>query len=96
MDSVIVSIIGITIQTVTFIGGGFLFAGKMTNEISNINSNVKTMNKEIDGIQAEIKKFGEVLTSMAVANVRIDNLEQDMRDLKSRCSHIHEFNRTAD
>ena len=75
--------VGNIIEITSILGGGVLVLNSLKNTVINLKNDVGEM-------QNEIKKIGDVLTNMAVANVRIDNLEQDVRDLKSRCNRLHE------
>lgn len=57
------------------IGGGLLAAGSFKNTVSTLKTDMTDM-------KTEIKKVGEVLVKMAVTQTRLDNVEQDIRDLK--------------
>lgn len=60
--------------TVIVVGGlGTLFT--LRNTVNNLKTDMTDM-------KAEIKKVGEVLVRMAVADARITNLETDVRDMK--------------
>lgn len=46
------------------------------------NTNINYMKKELTSMQTEIKSLSGVVTLMAVATNRIENVEQDIRELK--------------
>lgn len=47
-----------------------------------IKSSVGNMKDDLTDLKMEIKKVGDVLVTMAVTTTRLDNVEQDIRDLK--------------
>lgn len=74
--------IGNIIEISSIIGGGLLVLGTMRSTINNIKIDMVDM-------KTEIKKVGEVLIKMAVTQTRLDNVEQDIRDLKHGRGFIH-------
>ncbi len=67
--------IGNIIEIGSIIGGGLLVLVSLKNTVSNLKTDMTDM-------KTEIKKVGEVLVKMAVTQTRLDNVEQDIRDLK--------------
>lgn len=67
--------IGNLIEIGSIIGGGLLVLVALRNTVANLQSDVGDMKKEI-------KKVGDVLVQMAVTSTRLDNVEQDIRDLQ--------------
>lgn len=57
------------------IGGALVAAGSFKNTVNTLKTDMTDM-------KAEIKKVGEVLVKMAVTQTRLDNVEQDIRDIK--------------
>jgi hypothetical protein len=57
------------------IGGGFAILVTLRNTVLNIKSDVIEM-------KLEIKKLADFNTRMAVADVRITNIEQDVHDMR--------------
>jgi len=74
--------VGSIIQVLAIAGGGMLVLVSMRNTVS-------VLQRDVASIQVEIKKMGDILTKMAVAETRLDNtdtrltsLERDVRDLR--------------
>jgi hypothetical protein len=67
--------IGNLIEIASIVGGGVLVLITLRNTVTNLQTDVGDMKKEI-------KKVGDVLVQMAVTSTRLDNVEQDIRDLK--------------
>jgi len=67
--------VGNIIEIGAIVGGGFLVLVTMRNTVSNLKEDVVDM-------KAELRKLGEVVTTIAVTSTRLDNVEQDIRDLK--------------
>ncbi len=67
--------IGNIIEISVISGGGIVTLAVLKNTVNNMKSDISEM-------KAEMKKFGEVLVTMAVTSQRIANAEQDIRDLK--------------
>ena len=72
--------IGNIVEIGSIIGGGLLALVTLRNTVNNLKTDMTDM-------KTEIKKVGEVLVKMAVTQTRLDNVEQDIRDLK----HGHGF-----
>lgn len=72
--------IGNIIEIATICGGGFAVFLTLKNNVANLKT-------DVDGIQTEIKKIGEVLITQADQNRRIVHLEDDVRELR----HGHGF-----
>lgn len=77
----------ITVGNIVEIGvlvvGGLLTLGALRNTVNNLKNDMTDM-------KAEIKKVGQVLVQMAVTSTRLDNVEQDIRDLKHGRGFIQE------
>ena len=67
--------IGNIIEILAIVGGGLLALVTLRNTVNNLKDDMTDM-------KTEIKKVGEVLVKMAVTQTRLDNVEQDIRDLK--------------
>lgn len=52
------------------------------------NNSINLITKELLEVQSEIKKLGDIITKMALANLRLDNTEQDIRELRSDVREI--------
>jgi hypothetical protein len=64
--------IGNIIEIASIVGGGLI---SLKNTVGNLKEDVAAMH-------TEIKQIGKVLIQMAVTNTRLDNVEQEIRDLK--------------
>lgn len=67
--------VGNIIEIVSIVGGGVLVFATLRATVGNLQEQVKEM-------QAEIKKLSDVITRMAVTDIRLTNLEQDIRELR--------------
>lgn len=67
--------VGNIIEISVIIGGGLL-------AMVTLRSTVNNLKEDMTDMKTEIKKVGEVLVKMAVTQTRLDNVEQDIRDLK--------------
>lgn len=67
--------IGTVAEIVSIVGGGLIFLGVMKRAM-------KDMEKEIEKMQAQMVDFSKALITLAVQNTRIDNLEEDFRELR--------------
>ncbi|CAM5400594.1 hypothetical protein AFEL58S_02029 [Afipia felis] len=76
--------VGNIVEIASIICGGILV-------MQTLRSDVKNMKTEVEGIQAEVKKIGDVLITQADQNRRILHLEEDLREMK----HGHGFVRGA-
>lgn len=76
--------IGLILQVlqivVIFCGGVFALA--------TLRNTVKTLSTDIVDMKAELKKLGDVLVTLAVTSKRLDNVEEDVRDLKHGRGYI--------
>ncbi len=73
-----ISHIGILLQVLQIfaIVGGGIFA------LATLRSTVGRLASDIVDVKAELKKLGDVLVTLAVTSKRLDNVEEDVRDLK--------------
>jgi len=67
--------VGNIIEITAIIGGGFSVLVTMRSTVTNIKTEVAAM-------QQEIKKLADVITRMAVTDLRLTNVEQDIRELR--------------
>lgn len=74
--------VGNIIQVCVIAGGGLLV-------LMTMKGTVDVLKRDVGSIQTEIKKMGDILTKMAVAENRLDNtdtrltnVERDLRDLR--------------
>lgn len=67
--------IGNIIEIIAICAGGLTVFITLRNTVANIKDDVVAM-------QTEIKKLAEVITKMAVTDLRLTNLEQDVRELR--------------
>lgn len=73
--------VGNIIEIVVIGAGGISVFVTMRNTVTAIKDRV-------DGMQNEIKKLADVITRMAVTDLRLTNLEQDVRELRNGRSGI--------
>ncbi len=73
-----VSYFGVILQIlqILVIAGGGLFA------LATLRSTVGTLKTDMVDMKEEIKKVGQVLTTLAVTTKRLDYVEEDIRELK--------------
>jgi K+/H+ antiporter YhaU regulatory subunit KhtT len=76
-----VTLIGIIVQTVFWLAGGYAMV------IRNDGSN-KSIKDEIKGIQEELKSLAEVVTTMAVQEERMNNLSSRMNMIDKRMDDL--------
>lgn len=67
--------LGTLIQTIVIVGGGIAVFWQMKGKVDN-------MATEIVDIKTDLKELNKVIVKMAVADNRLNNLEEDIRDLK--------------
>jgi prefoldin subunit 5 len=67
--------VGNIIEILAIVGGGLTVFVSLRNTVANIKDDVA-------GMQTEIKKLADVITKMAVTDIRLTNLEQDIRELR--------------
>jgi len=67
--------IGNIVEIASILGGGLIVFITLRNTVAN-------MKDDVVGMQNEIKKLADVITRMAVTDVRLTNLEQDIRELR--------------
>lgn len=60
--------------------GSIVLGGLMV--LVTLRSTVADLQTDVGDMKKEIKKVGDVLVQMAVTSTRLDNVEQDIRDLK--------------
>ena len=67
--------VGNIIEIASIIGGGIAVFMTMRSTFGNIK-------EQVQGMQLEIKKLAEVITRMAVTDIRLNNLEMDVREMR--------------
>ena len=67
--------VGTLIQVIVLCGGGLLLFANLQNKVSNLAINIALM-------KDDLKALNQVITSMAVYDIRIQNIEQDIRELR--------------
>jgi len=72
--------VGNIVEIATICGGGFAVFITLRNNVANLKS-------DVEGVQTDIKKIGDVLITQADQNRRIMHLEDDVRELR----HGHGF-----
>ncbi len=63
------------LQIIVIVGGGIFALGTLRSTVGRLAS-------DIVDVKAELKKLGDVLVTLAVTSKRLDNVEEDVRDLK--------------
>lgn len=73
---------GNLIQVVAMLGGGLVVLVTLRNTVARLQT-------DVGSVQTEVKKMGDILVKMAVAENRLDNtdtrltiVERDLRDLR--------------
>lgn len=75
--------LGTLVQTVVIVGGGIAVFWQMKGKVDNMAS-------EMVDIKTDLKELNKVIVKMAVADNRLNNLEEDIRDLKKGKGYILE------
>jgi ethanolamine ammonia-lyase small subunit len=68
--------VGHIIQILLIAGGGISALAVMRNIVSTLKSDMSDM-------KSELRKLSEVLVVLAVTSKRLDNVEEDIRDMKN-------------
>lgn len=73
----------------SILAGGGLVAFKLGRTTTSVEMTLKQQNeilviqsKEISELKIETKRLGDVLTTLAVQQTRLERLEQDIREMK--------------
>lgn len=74
--------VGNIIEITVIVIGGLGTLLTLRNTVNNLKADMTDM-------KAEIKKVGEVLVTLAVTTKRLDNAEEDIRELKHGRGFIH-------
>ena len=67
--------VGNIIEIVSIVAGGITVFITLKNTVANVK-------EDVVGMQMEIKKLADVITRMAVTDLRLTNLENDIRELR--------------
>ena len=70
---------GNIIEIATIAIGGVIVVTTMRNSVANLGHDLTRMDADFSDMKIEIKKVGDVLIQMARTDVRLTNVEQDMR-----------------
>jgi K+/H+ antiporter YhaU regulatory subunit KhtT len=79
-------------QTVT-VGNIIEIAVIATGGISvfvGLRSTVSNIKEDVQGMQNEIKKLADIITRMAVTDLRLTNVEQDIREMRHGKGFVQE------
>jgi ethanolamine ammonia-lyase small subunit len=68
--------VGHIIQILLIAGGGLSALAVMRNIVATLKSDMSDM-------KSELRKLSEVLVILAVTSKRLDNVEEDIRDMKN-------------
>jgi ethanolamine ammonia-lyase small subunit len=68
--------VGHIIQILLIAGGGISALAVMRNIVATLKSDMSDM-------KSELRKLSEVLVVLAVTSKRLDNVEEDIRDMKN-------------
>lgn len=74
--------IGNLIEIGSIVGGGVLVLITLKSDVNTLKAGAKALKEDLDGMQTEIKKIGDVLVTQADQNRRILHLEEDVRELR--------------
>ncbi len=87
--------IGNIIEIGSIIGGGILVLLTLKADVNTLKSGAKTLKDDLDAMQAEIRKLGEILINLAdirgeirVLSTRVTAAEQDIRELRHGDGYI--------
>ncbi len=70
------------LQIIIILGGGIVF-------LLALSGTVKRLASDIVDVKTELKKLADVMVTLAVTTKRLDNIEEDIRDLKRGRGFIH-------
>ncbi len=81
--------VGNLIQIAAIIGGGLLVLITLRNDVKSLKDGAKNLKGDLQQMQAEIKKLGDILVNLAdirgeirVLDTRITSAEQDIREMR--------------
>lgn len=72
---ILIQLIVTTVVGLTAIGGGLVAIGSFRRTFQDLT-------RDMTDMKVEIKKVGDVLVTLARTTTRLDNVEQDIRDMK--------------
>jgi predicted nucleic acid-binding Zn-ribbon protein len=82
--------IGNIIEIGSIVGGGLLVLITLRSDVSSLKDGAKVLKEDLDAMQAEIKKLGDILVNLAdirgeirVHDTRITAIEQDIREMRN-------------
>lgn len=67
--------IGHIVQIIVILGGGISALAIMRSTVANLKD-------DMTDIKVDLKEFGKAIVTLAVATKRLDNIEEDIRDMK--------------
>ncbi len=85
MDDVHLTLIGIGIQTIMYLLGGYALV--LRNDWSN-----QALKEEMRNMQQEVKKLAEVVTIQAVQTARLDHLFSQVASIERRVEDLRRGN----
>lgn len=81
--------IGNIIEIVSIVGGGVVVLLTLKSDVKSLQIGAKALKDELNGMQAEIKRLGDILIDLAkvqgdikLLDQRITSAEQDIRELR--------------
>ena len=75
--------LGSIVEVVGMIGGGLIVIGTLKGTVTAVK-------EELQSMQMEMKEFGKALIQLARQDIRLKNLEEDIRDLRRGKGFIQE------
>lgn len=77
------------VQAAAIIGGGLFFLFKLGRATAKLegaltlqNVILKNQAEDVTELKADVRKLGDVLTTIAVQDNRLDRIENDIREIK--------------
>jgi hypothetical protein len=74
--------VGNIIEIAVLAAGGITAVTVMRNSVSNLGKDLGRMEAEVSDMKIEVKQVGKVLSEMALHDLRLTNVEQDLREMK--------------
>ena len=70
------------VQLIAIVAGGGMVSFRIGRATSRMETMVEQQAKEITGLKDEIKKLGEILTQLALADQRMNMMQQQIDELR--------------
>jgi hypothetical protein len=74
--------VGNIIEIASIVGGGILVLLTLKGDVTALKEGAKTLQSDLEGVQQELKKIGDVLITQADQNRRILHVEEELRLLR--------------